>query len=142
MSKLLHIARSSDVIDVKAGYTYYIYSYEAGLALAKLSEERKDEIILLTAGHLNPNLLVEVLQKYKFPKQIVTIELDSAEDKKCWLKPDGDMTNKAFCVEVKKTLGKFGQEYVFDTYEGRIVNTKRDKRWQSTNQKKNKEKDN
>lgn len=133
MTKVLHITKSSDVIDIKAGYTYHIYSHDAGLGLAKLSDERADEILFLNVGHFDSNLLVDILQKYNFPKQIIQIELDSAADKRCWLKPDGDTTNKAFCMEVKKTLGKFGYKHVFDTYEGRIVNSNDPKKWQTTN---------
>lgn len=138
MTKVLYIAKSSDVIDVKEGYTYHIYSHDAGLALVKLSDDRKDEIMLLNVGHFDSNLLVDILQEYNFPKQIISVELDSAKDKKCWLKPDGDQTNKAFCVEVKKTLGKFGYQHVYDVYEGRVVNSNDAKRWQSTNNDLNK----
>lgn len=142
MSKVLHIVRSSDVIEVQEGFTYYIYSHDAGFGLAKLSEENKGEINFLIAGHLDPNLLVEVLQKYKFPKKIVTVELDSAEDKRCWLKPAGAVDNTAFCIEVKKQLDQFGYQHVFDTYEGRIVNSNKEKKWKSTNSDSDKEKDN
>ena len=131
MTKVLHIAKSSDVINIKEGYTYHIYSHFAGLALVKISDERKDEIMFLNVGHLDSNLLVEILQHYNFPKQIVTVELDSAQDNKCWIRPDGDVTNKAFCIEVKQTLGKIGYQHVFDIYEGRIVNSNDKPRWQS-----------
>lgn len=135
MTKILHITKSSDVIDIKEGFTYHIYSHDAGLALVKISDKRKDEIMFLNVGHLDSNLLVEILQKYNFPKQIVSVDLDSAEDSKCWVRPDGDATNKAFCIDVIKTLGKFGYKHVFDVYEGRIVNSNDKPRWQSVHEK-------
>ena len=141
-TQILHLTKSSDVIEMRKGVTYHIYSHQAGLVLGAISQDNSNQIYFLTVGHINPNFLIEILQEYKFPKQIVSVELDSTKDKKCWVRAEDSQDNKAFCVEVTQKLGKYGFESVYDIYEGRIVQSKEKNKWKYLHDDLDREKDN